>query len=53
MYKDQLQETQRIHTMDIENGYGEVYLPKALGSFHIGQIFRLFFIQFFDTIASI
>jgi len=30
LLKDQLQETQRIHTMDIENGYGEVYLPNAL-----------------------
>jgi len=28
--KDQLNETHRIHTMDLENGYGEVYLPNAL-----------------------
>ena len=30
MLKDQLNETQRIHTMDLKNGYGEVYLPNAL-----------------------
>lgn len=30
LLKDQLKETQRIHTMDLENGYGEVYLPNAL-----------------------
>ena len=30
LFKDQLNETQRIHTMDLENGYGEVYLPTAL-----------------------
>ncbi len=30
MLKNQLNETQRIHTMDLKNGYGEVYLPNAL-----------------------
>ncbi|MEA1989309.1 MAG: integron integrase [Pseudomonadota bacterium] len=30
LLKDQLNETQRMHTMDLENGYGEVYLPNAL-----------------------
>ena len=28
--KDQLKETQRIHTLDLENGFGGVYLPNTL-----------------------
>lgn len=28
-YKDQLNETRRIHTDDLKNGFGEIYLPNA------------------------
>lgn len=30
LLKDQLNEVHRIHSNDLENGYGEVYLPNAL-----------------------